>query len=67
MKDPVDTKLKAEIDAIVKKVKHVLKNIEIHDPIKDQTTNENQNLTNWSLQIILAIDIYIYFVVNIRY
>ncbi len=46
MKDPVDTKLKAEIDEIMKKVKNVLKNIEIHDPIKDQTTNESQNLTN---------------------
>jgi len=46
MKDPVDTKLKAEIDEIMKKVKNALKNIEIHDPIKDQTTNESQNLTN---------------------
>ena len=46
MKDPVDTKLKIEIDEIMKKVKTVLKNIEIHDPIKDQTTNESQNLTN---------------------
>ena len=46
MNDPVDTKLKAEIDEIIKKVENVLKNIEIHDPIKDQTTNESQNLTN---------------------
>ncbi len=46
MKDPVETKLKAEIDEIMKKVQNVLKNIEIHDPIKDQTTNESQNLTN---------------------
>ncbi len=46
MKDPVDTKLKAEIDEIMKKVENVLKNIEIHDPLKDQTTNESQNLTN---------------------
>ncbi len=46
MKDPADTKLKAEIDKIMEKVKNVLKNIEIHDPIKDQTTNESQNLTN---------------------
>jgi hypothetical protein len=46
MKDPVETKLKAEIDEIMQKVKNVLKNIEIHDPIKDQTTNESQNLTN---------------------
>ena len=46
MNDPVDTKLKAEIDEIMKKVKNVLKNIEIHDPIKDQTTIESQNLTD---------------------
>ena len=46
MKDPVETKLKAEIDEIMKKVKNVLKNIEIHGPIKEQTTNESQNLTN---------------------
>ncbi|MEE8429918.1 MAG: hypothetical protein V3S16_01575 [Candidatus Desulfatibia sp.] len=46
MKDPADTKLKAEIDEIMKKVKHVLKNIEHHAPIKDQTPNESQNLTN---------------------
>ncbi len=46
MKDPIDTKLKAEIDEIMKKVKTVLKNIEIHDPTKDQTTMESQNLTN---------------------
>jgi hypothetical protein len=46
MKDPVETKLRAEIDEIMQKVKNVLKNIEIHDPIKDQTTNESQNLTN---------------------
>ncbi len=46
MKDSVDTKLKAEIDEIMKKVENVLQNIEIHDPIKDQTTIENQNLTN---------------------
>jgi hypothetical protein len=46
MKDHVDTKLKAEIDEIMKKVKNVLKNTEPHDPIKDQTTNESQNLTN---------------------
>ncbi len=46
MKDPVDTKLKTEIDKIMKKVETVLKNVEIHDPIKDQTTNESQNLAN---------------------
>ena len=46
MYDPVDTKLKAEIDEIMKKVENVLKNIEIHDPIKDQTSIESQNLTN---------------------
>ncbi len=46
MKDPVDTKLKVEIDEIMKKVKNVLKNIENYSPIKDQTPNESQNLTN---------------------
>ena len=46
MMDPDDIKLKAEIDEIMKKVKTVLKNIEIHDPIKDQTVIEGQNLTD---------------------
>lgn len=46
MKDLVDTKLNAEIDEIMKKVETVLKNIENHAPIKDQTPNESQNLTN---------------------
>lgn len=46
MKDPIDTKLKAEIDEIMKKVKTILKNIETHDPIKEKAANERLERTH---------------------
>ena len=49
MKDPIDTKLKAEIDEIMQNVKNILKKIEAHYPIKDEATEQNQDQqSNWS-------------------
>lgn len=43
MKDPIDTKLKAEIDEIMQNVKNILKKIETLYPIKDEATDQNQD------------------------
>lgn len=43
MKDPVDTKLKAEIDEIMKNVKNILKNVETLYPTKTEATSQNQD------------------------
>lgn len=43
MKDPIDTKLKAEIDEIMQNVKDILKKIEVHYPIEDEATEQNQD------------------------
>ena len=43
MKDPIDIEFKTEIDAIMQKVKTVLKNIDDHNPIKEKTTNESED------------------------
>jgi len=48
MKNLIDTELKAEIDAIMKKVKTILKNIEDLDPVKDKATSESQAISNYS-------------------
>ena len=43
MKDPIDTKLKAEIDEIIQNVKKILKRIETLYPVKNETTDQNQD------------------------
>lgn len=43
MKDPIDSKLKAEIDEIMQNIKTTLKKIETLYPIKDETSDQNQD------------------------
>jgi len=43
MKDPADTKLKAEIDDIMKNVNDIIKKIEDLYPTQNETTNQNQD------------------------
>ena len=43
MKDPIDTKLKAEIDEIMQNVKNILKKVETLYPVKNETEDQNQD------------------------
>lgn len=43
MKDPIDTKLKAEIDEIMQNVKDILKRIETLYPMEHKEPDPNQD------------------------
>jgi len=41
MNDPDDTKLKAEIDEIMKNINNIIKKIENLDPVKSEKSRQN--------------------------
>ena len=43
MNDPDDTKLKAEIDGIMKNINAIIKKIENLDPVKIKKSRQNEN------------------------
>ena len=43
MNDPDDTKLKAEIDGIMKKINAIIKRIENLDPVKSKKSRQNED------------------------
>ena len=43
MKDPDDTKLKAEIDEIMKNINNIIKKIENLVPVKSEKSSPNEN------------------------
>ena len=43
MNDPDDTKLKAEIDEIMKNIKNIIKKIENLDPVKSERSRQNED------------------------
>jgi hypothetical protein len=43
MNDPDDTKLKAEINEIMKNINTIIKKIESLDPVKSKKSRQNEN------------------------
>jgi len=43
MNDPDDTKLKAEIDEIMKNINNIIKKIENLDPVKSERSRQNKD------------------------
>jgi hypothetical protein len=43
MNDPDDTKLKAEIDEIMKNINNIIKKIENLDPVKSERSRQNED------------------------
>jgi hypothetical protein len=43
MNDPDDTKLKAEIDEIMKNINNIIKKIENIDPVKSERSRQNED------------------------
>ncbi|RZB37053.1 MAG: hypothetical protein SRB2_01557 [Desulfobacteraceae bacterium Eth-SRB2] len=43
MNDPDDTKLKAEIDGIMKNINAIIKKIENLDPVKSKKSRQNED------------------------
>ena len=43
MNDPDDAKLKAEIDAIMKRISNIMKRVEKLHPVKSNTSRQNED------------------------
>lgn len=43
MEDPDDTKLKAEIDEIMRNIKNIMRNIKNLDPVKSKALKQNED------------------------